>query len=1112
MHRIRKLFIVSLACTGIVMVLLLAAVLTAHMLANREMVKSIIIAKTAQATGGTLAYDRLDISFLPLPHLKVRYPHLRRSDAFDATAQELSIYPRILSLLKGQISIHRLALVSPDVKVFMGLDPKHAPNAKVEKEGRFLEARVRTTIGSIFSALPAIDPGSDLQIEGGTVTLAFTDAPDFRIIGIQAAVGNNDGDLSLNLQCRSDLTGRLDLRADADIQSLQASGKISLTDLNIRPLLIHAALPGGIISEDTQAAVNVNFTVDGPESVNGRFDLQFPSLTALRKDLKLTLDTVAASGEFGFADKGLSVSIDTLTSAQPALDLSAAAGITPTGDAGRSVFEVRASAGELDVAVAGAATRAIAGDLAGVRTAFSVAREGQLTHATYFAGFDINATGWHLKKMQAAGHLSRGLVTIPGIAADLERMEGDVIYEDRHVAFKNVSGHFKGAAFQELDAAIAWEKKPTLWISSPSVTVDAAPMYAWLTAFEGLSGARSYVASVNGNGRLSGLRISGPLHEPQNWALEISGTPEDIRLTSPLVPFAVRLWDGEIIYAPGNERAADVNIEFLDSALVTSYQSRGIINPESVALRVDGSMGPAAIEWLSTLLPFPEHLQMKPPVDLFDVNIAWSNAQTFTFMGGMKTAGGVDLFADFTVSPQEWYFRRIQFADGSSQATAAARKHTDGMEVRFSGNVEKETADRLLENNQTLSGRLDGDFHALIDARSPLKSSFSGKLAGEGLHIPGLIPKPIHVRQFSITGSGDRLEIASSKVSLGNSLLLVDGTLGNQDGPLTFDLNVDADRLDEELIRALKPVGTDKTGAATAVAPRGILHLKTADFTYGGFTWSPVLADIRVDGSTAEVEVHQAILCGISTTGELNFSPRGIGLQIRPSATGASLQKTTACLWQRPVNTQAQYDLSGEIHLPPTQANPTQFLSGQMEFSSDKGRIEYAGTLMKIFSVLNVTEVFTGGKSDLTENGYGYTKAYAKAEIGGGKLQLSEILLDGISLKITGQGSIDLGNSTADIILLAAPLKTIDRIVNNIPVINYIAGGSLISIPLHATGPLTDIQVTPMSPAAVGRGVLNLMERTLKAPFKLVQGTAEFVEKESSLPVLPPAGSSSAGH
>ena len=83
-------------------------------------------------------------------------------------------------------------------------------------------------------------------------------------------------------------------------------------------------------------------------------------------------------------------------------------------------------------------------------------------------------------------------------------------------------------------------------------------------------------------------------------------------------------------------------------------------------------------------------------------------------------------------------------------------------------------------------------------------------------------------------------------------------------------------------------------------------------------------------------------------------------------------------------------------------------MSGHMEFSSDNGKIEYSNVLMKIFSVLNVTELFTGGKSDLTEAGYGFTKAYAKAGIGGGKLQFSEILLDGNSLKITGQGVITL--------------------------------------------------------------------------------------------------------
>ena len=139
MRRTRKLFMVSLACAGIVMVLLLTAVLTTHLLANRDMVKSFIISKTAQATGGALVYDRLDISFFPLPHLKARGIHLDRSGAFEVTAQELSVYPRILPILKGQVSIRRLALIAPDVKVLMGSEPAKTPDSPKEKRALLLK-------------------------------------------------------------------------------------------------------------------------------------------------------------------------------------------------------------------------------------------------------------------------------------------------------------------------------------------------------------------------------------------------------------------------------------------------------------------------------------------------------------------------------------------------------------------------------------------------------------------------------------------------------------------------------------------------------------------------------------------------------------------------------------------------------------------------------------------------------------------------------------------------------------------------------------------------------------------------------------------------------------
>ena len=102
----------------------------------------------------------------------------------------------------------------------------------------------------------------------------------------------------------------------------------------------------------------------------------------------------------------------------------------------------------------------------------------------------------------------------------------------------------------------------------------------------------------------------------------------------------------------------------------------------------------------------------------------------------------------------------------------------------------------------------------------------------------------------------------------------------------------------------------------------------------------------------------------------------------------------------------AAFDMSGEIRLPPTHTDITRALTGNLTVSSENGRIVYANVLMQIFSVLNITEAFTGGKSDLAEEGYGYTHMFVRASIGNGVAQLSELLLDGNSLKITGEGEI----------------------------------------------------------------------------------------------------------
>jgi len=1076
------------------MALLLTAVLTSQLIANREMVKSFIVDKTAQATGSKLDYDRLDVSFFPLPHLKASGIKLHRPEAFELQAQALSIYPRLLAILTGRLSIRRLVLTRPDTRFRLGADPLKTPSSAKEKSDGGVEEAFRMAIGGLFNALATIDPGTDLRIEDGSLTLAFSDAPDLQIDGIDAYAANDDGNLLINLDCRSESTGELELTFEASLENRQASGQISISDINLGPLLAYAPLPADIRVADTRTTVEATIDISSPETVHSRFDLRFPSLSVTRKGRRLDLETVVIAGSLDYTDKKKILSFDSLQSAQPPLNLSATAAITPAGESGRALLEINADTGQIDIAVASQVTRDLVGDLKAIRTAFNVAKQGILTDVTYFAAFDVDPKGWQQKKMKAAGHIAQGLVTIPGIEADLERMDGDVAYEDKHVVFKQVSGHFKGATFEHLESAIDWEKASTLTIACPSTVVDAAPMYTWLTGFKGLDKAKNQIETATGKATLSNLGISGPLTKPSKWSFNIVGTPQAIRLKRPWLSYEYVLSGGEIVYIPGKERASGVGVEFLDGSFVVSGRTKGIINPESATLHIDGSMGQATIDWLGTLLPIPEHLQLKPPIDLSGVDIVWDNIRkTVSLKGEGKSAGGVVLITDFTHAPEALEIRKLQFSDGHSKATGSARIQADSIELAFAGNIESQTADRLLRDNRSLSGRLEGDFSSVIDTAVPLNSTFSGKLSGEGLHLQSIVRDPIEIKQFAVEGHDNHLKISPSKVSLLNSQMVVDGLLKRSDGNLVFDLNVNADRLDEALIRSLQPAAEDnaesmaKQDPPAKFVPRGDIHLNVTDFTYHGFTWSPLEADLRINDDRIHVRIDKADLCGISTTGEIEFSPRGLAFSITPEARGASLQQTDQCLWQMPIEAEATYDLTGVITLPPTHENPLQFMSGQLDVSSQNGRIMYGNVTTKVTSYLEGTDAFAGEKSEIEKEGLAYETAHIKAEIGDGKLLLDEIIIDGSALKITGQGSLDLQAATADIVLLAAPLKAADSVVSHLPAVNYITGGSLISIPIRIQGPWSDLRVQPMRPADVGQGVLDTMQRILKTPFKVVE-------------------------
>ena len=95
--------------------------------------------------------------------------------------------------------------------------------------------------------------------------------------------------------------------------------------------------------------------------------------------------------------------------------------------------------------------------------------------------------------------------------------------------------------------------------------------------------------------------------------------------------------------------------------------------------------------------------------------------------------------------------------------------------------------------------------------------------------------------------------------------------------------------------------------------------------------------------------------------------------------------------------------------------------------------------------------------------------------------------MDGASMELIGQGYVDLIGKKLNLTVLVAPLKTVDRVIKMTPLVGYILAGSLVSIPLEITGDYAQPKISILPVAAVGRGLMGILERTVKLPLKIIE-------------------------
>ncbi len=111
-------------------------------------------------------------------------------------------------------------------------------------------------------------------------------------------------------------------------------------------------------------------------------------------------------------------------------------------------------------------------------------------------------------------------------------------------------------------------------------------------------------------------------------------------------------------------------------------------------------------------------------------------------------------------------------------------------------------------------------------------------------------------------------------------------------------------------------------------------------------------------------------------------------------------------------------------------------------------------------------------------------------------LYIKNLNLEGKSLNMQGYGYINLNSSTIDMDLTLITLKNISNILNKIPIAGYILLGKKgeISTKLKIKGSLIKPKISTNIPKEAIKAPLNIIERTIKTPFKLFNSVTHFLK------------------
>lgn len=151
---------------------------------------------------------------------------------------------------------------------------------------------------------------------------------------------------------------------------------------------------------------------------------------------------------------------------------------------------------------------------------------------------------------------------------------------------------------------------------------------------------------------------------------------------------------------------------------------------------------------------------------------------------------------------------------------------------------------------------------------------------------------------------------------------------------------------------------------------------------------------------------------------------------------------------------------------------------GKLEIHSDRGYLYRAPLIARVLAFLSPIDLFRGKIPNLETNVLPYEEFILKGEFLDKIFRVDSIFFSAPGFRLFGNGPVQLQRQEVNLTFLVSPFKTLDVIIEHIPLLNrWLLGKErmLVYLPLQVVGKYDQPSIIPLHPASLGKGLFRFI-------------------------------------